>query len=76
MQPDLIESDLAAGERLLLCTDGLYETIADEAIARVLRAHPAIRDGVVALLDAALLADVRDNLTIILIEPGQSGVVV
>lgn len=59
------EHRLAAGEMLLLCSDGLHTAVTDADIARILDA-PGSTDpqrACAALLDAALRAGARDNVT-------------
>ncbi len=62
---DFIKVRLAAGDRLLLCTDGLSELVADARIAEILRLKPHPQDACQALLDAALSAGGLDNITIV-----------
>jgi protein phosphatase len=56
---------LRAGDRILLCTDGLNDMLDDEAIARLLVANPRPDDACRALVDAALQGGGRDNVTVI-----------
>lgn len=61
-RPEFVELALAAGDRILLCTDGLTDCLTDERIGALLgvpRAEEAAR----VLVDEALLAGGRDNLT-------------
>lgn len=62
VEPDLSELDLRVGDRLLLCSDGLSDLVPDEAIAAAL-AQPDRDDAAAALVDAALAAGGRDNVT-------------
>ena len=60
---------LEAGDRLLLCTDGLYGELGDAVIGEVLRlcARPTLAEICVdSLIDRAKKAGGRDNLTAIL----------
>lgn len=61
-EPDLGPLDLLAGDRLLLCSDGLCDMVddADLAVALAVADPEAAAD---ALLAAALLAGGRDNVT-------------
>ena len=62
---ELTELDLVPGDRILLASDGLTDLVSDRDIERVLDQHHD--DGAVdALLDAALAAGGRDNVTCIL----------
>jgi protein phosphatase len=55
---------LLDGDRVLVCTDGLTDMVPDDAIAAVLSQTPRSADACQALLDAALRAGGRDNITI------------
>jgi protein phosphatase len=57
---------LASGDRLLLCSDGLTDMVPDEEIARTLARVPAAQEACQALLDLALDAGGRDNVTVVL----------
>jgi len=61
-EPDLIWIELQPGDRLLLCSDGLSDLVPDEQIAPLL-ATPDREAGVSALIEAALRAGGRDNIT-------------
>ncbi|MGY3565755.1 PP2C family protein-serine/threonine phosphatase [Sinomonas sp. RB5] len=56
------------GDRLLVCSDGLTSELRDSEILRVLtsRVHP--QDAVEALIDAAIHAGGRDNVTVIVVD--------
>jgi protein phosphatase len=62
---EVINLRLRAGDRLVLCTDGLHDEVADEGIEAALRAHPGAGDACRALVDAALQQGGRDNVTVI-----------
>ena len=57
---------LEDGEQLLLCSDGLTEMVSDEAIARVLAAPGAAAGPCRTLVDLALEAGGKDNVTVVL----------
>ncbi|WP_166140817.1 PP2C family protein-serine/threonine phosphatase [Nocardioides ochotonae] len=59
--PDIAGVDVRAGDRLLLCTDGLSDLLDDAAIAALLPGSAA--EAVAALVEAALAAGGRDNVT-------------
>jgi serine/threonine protein phosphatase PrpC len=61
------ERTLAAGDVMLLCTDGLHGVLDADTIAGILRAHPEVDRAAQALLDAALEAGSRDNVTALVI---------
>lgn len=56
------------GQRLLLCSDGLHGMISDEEIASVLREEPDTNLAAGRLMDMALEAGGKDNITLILID--------
>lgn len=53
------------GDRLLLCTDGLTGEIGGAEIGALLAEHADDRDAADALVDAALAAGGRDNVTVV-----------
>jgi protein phosphatase len=59
---------LAAGDRLLLCSDGLTEMLSDAEIEAVLRQGLDVDTTCRQLVDAANGAGGRDNITVILVE--------
>jgi len=54
---------LQSGDRLVLCSDGMYETIPDHEIASICSAHSAA-GACQALLKLALERDGADNITV------------
>ncbi|AFZ28655.1 protein serine/threonine phosphatase [Gloeocapsa sp. PCC 7428] len=67
-QIDLQTLNVQSGDRLLLCSDGLTEELADEEIAFHLQSNPAIEKATAALLKAALASGGHDNITVAIIE--------
>ncbi|MEX0586802.1 MAG: protein phosphatase 2C domain-containing protein [Pirellulales bacterium] len=59
-------TELRNGDRLLLCSDGLHDLVEDAAIAEVLSAQPTSHDACLALIDRALSAGGKDNVTVVL----------
>ena len=55
---------LHAGDRLVLCSDGLYETIPDDELGDVCTHHGTSAQACEALLRAALDRDGTDNITV------------
>lgn len=64
---DVREVSLGADDRLLLCTDGLYNALDDEAIFG-LAAAGAIEAAAHALVEAALAHGGSDDITVVLAE--------
>ena len=65
--PDVVRLDVAAGDRLLLASDGLTDLVVDEAIADVL-ASEEDEDAAVTLTQLALAAGGRDNITVVVVD--------
>jgi serine/threonine protein phosphatase PrpC len=55
---------LHAGDRLVLCSDGLYQSIPDDELGRICARHASSSDACRALLDTALERDGTDNITV------------
>lgn len=60
--PDIVELDLAPGDRMLLCTDGLTDLVSDDRIAEILGVADA-ETAAARLVAAALEAGGIDNVT-------------
>lgn len=65
--PDVVEVEAAAGERLLLCTDGLTGTTEPDEIARLLAAGSP-QEACDSLVRAALRGGGHDNVTVVVVE--------
>jgi serine/threonine protein phosphatase PrpC len=59
--------DVCAGDRLLLCSDGLTEMVSDGTIAAVLRAEPDPEVACTKLVALANDAGGRDNVTVLIV---------
>lgn len=68
MQVSLYHVDLAAGDRLLLCSDGLNNMLTDEEILQISQAHPEPAPACQALVEAANQAGGTDNITTIILQ--------
>jgi protein phosphatase len=66
--PDFFPRPIAAGDRILVCSDGLTDEVADARIAEILRGHPDPQDAADRLVAAALVAGGRDNVTVIVVD--------
>lgn len=62
-QGDLVELSLQPGDRLLLCSDGLSDLVEEAALEWLLVSLPDDQQAVDALVQAALEAGGRDNVT-------------
>jgi protein phosphatase/serine/threonine-protein phosphatase Stp1 len=63
---DKVSDRLVPGDRFLLCSDGLCKTLSDDELANMLGATDA--EPPRALVDAALAANVNDNVTAVAVE--------
>jgi protein phosphatase len=57
---------LEVGDHLLLCSDGLFDLVPDDAIAAILGAAATSQEACQTLVDRALDAGGKDNVTVIL----------
>ena len=64
---DVQTVETAAGDRFLLCSDGLTDMIEDSELARLCRAEPDDASLADALLAVALAAGGRDNVSLIIL---------
>ena len=58
---------LAAGDAVLLCSDGLYDVVQDDEIARILGALGSAAAACHALVDLALSRGAPDNVTVVIL---------
>jgi protein phosphatase len=65
IQADVRWARLEDGDRLLLCSDGLTDMLEDDAILEVLNRREDSKHAVDVLLDKALQAGGKDNITVI-----------
>lgn len=68
MGVESLRGRLYAGQRLLLCSDGLTGELPDREIERLLREFPDPERAVDQLVDAALEAGGSDNITVVLVQ--------
>lgn len=61
------------GDRLLLCSDGLYEPLSNARLADVLAREGAVEDAAARLVREALERGTRDNVTALVVEIGATG---
>ena len=70
VEPDVDLVDLASGDTLLLCSDGLSTMLTDAAIARILASTATAQDAADRLVAAANLQGGMDNITVIVVRYG------
>ena len=56
---------IQAGDRVLLCSDGLNEGVSDEVIAATLEAQPEVEAAARQLLAHAMAGPAKDNITLV-----------
>lgn len=61
-------SPVTSGDRFLVCSDGLTNELEDDQIARLVIEAPDLATAAQALVDAAVAAGGRDNVTVIVVE--------
>ncbi len=66
----LSEHDLAGGEFVLLCSDGLHGAVGDETLQELVKTHDEPSAIVAALVNAALTLGSRDNVTAVVVRIG------
>ncbi|HOF86826.1 MAG TPA: Stp1/IreP family PP2C-type Ser/Thr phosphatase [Armatimonadota bacterium] len=65
LHPDFAHLPVRPGDRILLCTDGLYDMLTDEEIAEIVNFSASPDEAVYALIAAADDAGGRDNITVV-----------
>jgi serine/threonine protein phosphatase PrpC len=68
VEPDVIEMDLAVGDRIMLCSDGLTGMVADTDILEIMAAGEDAQKTAEMLVKAALLGGGEDNVTVIVVD--------
>jgi len=68
LAPSGQEVHVQAGDRLLLCTDGLTDLLTDEEILDLAAPPSLIQEACQALIEAANRRGGRDNITVVLVE--------
>jgi protein phosphatase len=68
VQVDEDDVPLLAGDRLLLCSDGLSNMVTTDQIQAILEANPSAQDAATRLVRAANRAGGVDNITVIVVD--------
>ncbi len=66
-KPEIAKLDLQSGDRLLLCSDGLTEEVADDAIQAIFDHNESCEDIAENLIEAAKKAGGSDNITVVIV---------
>lgn len=67
IEVDVQSLDVIAGDRVVLCSDGLSNELSEDVLAELASA-PSLETAVRSLVDAANAAGGRDNISVILVE--------
>jgi serine/threonine protein phosphatase PrpC len=70
--PDYVRLDVVAGDRFVICSDGLTKELTDYGIRHFLEENRDPGDAVAAMLEAALENGGRDNITIVVLDVDSS----
>jgi PPM family protein phosphatase len=73
-EPDVWVFPATAGERFVICSDGLTLELSDDEIAAVLGEHVEAQPAADMLVRRAVLAGGRDNVTVVVIDHVAAGV--
>jgi serine/threonine protein phosphatase PrpC len=65
---DITRRNLGDGSRLLLCTDGVWETVEPGSISRIIRRSKHPQYACEVLISDALASNARDDVTAVLVE--------
>lgn len=68
VEPDILETPFVAGDRLLLCSDGLTGMVSDQDIAQILGRDDEPGNLASLLVQAALAGGGEDNVTVVVVE--------
>lgn len=66
--PDSAAVGIQPGDRMLLCSDGLYGVVGNAELEAILASHPSPEDACTALVEAANRAGGPDNITAVVID--------
>lgn len=66
--PEVSSRTLGNGDRVLLCSDGLWEALSDEEICSIMDWDGSMRQRAIQLVDRANEAGGHDNITVVLYE--------
>lgn len=67
-RPHIRSFQLKKDDRILLCTDGLTDSIEDKAIAAILSKNQECKEACQTLVDAANSAGGHDNITVVIVD--------
>ncbi|RJQ31825.1 MAG: Stp1/IreP family PP2C-type Ser/Thr phosphatase [Actinobacteria bacterium] len=71
IKADYFQEELAAGDKILLCSDGLNTMVEDKKIAKILSSPLPLKVACRQLVEAANNSGGQDNISVVLVEIGQ-----
>lgn len=69
VEADFFEVELAGGESILLCTDGLTNMVEDTAICEIMLSDKSPEEKAKQLVELANQNGGKDNITVVIVEP-------
>ena len=75
IQIDFFETDIGCGDEILMCSDGLTNMVEEEEIRRIVKGQRDTVEKAERLILAANQNGGKDNITVIVIDPGLDGTV-
>jgi protein phosphatase len=70
IHPDYNRHKFMGGDRILLCSDGLWDLLSDEEINQIVYQPKDLKEICTELIDSANEAGGHDNITVMVIESG------
>ena len=68
LEADIFPQELRPGMRILLCSDGVWEMVRDDELARILRENPGSADACERIVRAANENGGEDNISVVLLD--------
>ncbi len=65
VQPDIVQQKLKEGDRLILCSDGLWSVIEDDEFAQIASGSDSVHQISQSLIDLALQHGTDDNVSVV-----------
>jgi protein phosphatase len=68
IDPAVSDCDLAVGDQVMMCSDGLTDHLARDEIERIMNESPSIQESAQRMIDAANQRGGNDNITVVLMK--------
>ena len=65
--PDFFELPIAAGDKILICSDGLSNMVEDDEIKDIIQDNPDLDDAVSSLISRANYYGGNDNISVVIV---------